>query len=117
MNMLHLAARNTSYKNLKRYHDNIGTKAMTERWSETSRHGTLRIYVVNKSTMTVICHDITSYAFSLDSDKKVTSLDPDGGPYLSVGSIIRDKWTITRVKSHHKNKSDAMFVFEVQPST
>ena len=90
---------------------------MTERWSETSRAGTLRIYVVNKSTMTVICHDITSYAFSLDSNQIVTSVDPDGGPYLSVGSLIRDKWTITRVKSHRKNKSDATFVFEVRPSS
>jgi hypothetical protein len=90
---------------------------MTERWSETSRAGTLRIYVVNKSTLTVFCYDITSYAFSLDSDQKVTSVDPDGGPYLSVGSIIRDKWVITRVQSHRKNKSDAMFVFDIQPST
>ena len=87
------------------------------RWSETSRAGTIRIYAVKGSLLTVTCHEITSYAFSLDSDKKVTSVDPDGGPYLSVGSIIRDKWTITRVQSHRKNKSVAMFVFEVRPSS
>ena len=91
--------------------------SMTERWSETSRAGTIRIYTVKDSLLTVICYDITSYAFSLDSNENVTSVDPDGGPYLSVGSIIRNKWTITRVKSHRKNKLDATFVFEVRPST
>ena len=87
------------------------------RWSETSRAGTARIYVVKGSLLTVTCHEITSYAFSLDSDQNVTSVDPDGGPYLSVGSIIQDKWVITRIQSHRKNKSDAMFVFDIQPST
>jgi hypothetical protein len=86
-------------------------------WSETSRAGTNRIYAVKGSLLTVTCHDITSYAFSLDSNKNVTSVDPDGGPYLSVGTTIQDKWIITRIQSHHKKKSVAMFVFEVRPSS
>lgn len=84
------------------------------RWSETSRTGTIRIYVVKDDTLTVIGHDVGSYAFSLDSNGKVTSVDPDGGPYLSIGTIVRDKWVITRVLSHRKNRSIAMFIFEIK---
>lgn len=90
---------------------------MTERWSETSRTGGIRIYVVKDSTLTLICHDIYSYAFSFDSEQNVVSVDPTGGPYLSIGSIIRDKWVITRIQSHHKNKSIAMFVFDIKEKT
>ena len=86
---------------------------MTERWSDTSRLGTLRIYVRNDTTLTLICHGVYSYAFSMDDDKNVISVDPTGGPYLGIGSIIQDKWVITRIKSHHKKHSIAMFVFEI----
>lgn len=87
---------------------------MTERWSDTCRTGAIRIYVVKDSTLTLICHDIDSYALSFDSEQNVVSVDPTGGPYLSIGSIVRDKWVITRIQSHRSKLSVAMFVFEVK---
>jgi hypothetical protein len=86
---------------------------MTERWSDMSRLGTLRIYVRKDTTLTILCHGVDSYAFSMDADKNVTSVDPTGGPYLGIGSIIQDKWVITRIQSHYKKYSIAKFVFEL----
>jgi len=45
------------------------------------------------------------------------SVDPDGGPYLSVGHIIEhehQKWIINRIRSDKKKNSIAVFVFDIQ---
>lgn len=45
------------------------------------------------------------------------SVDPDGGPYLSVGRIIEyehQKWIINRIRSDKKKNSIAVFVFDIQ---
>ena len=83
------------------------------KWSETSRHGSLRTYEISDMILTVTCHKVTQYAYSLDNENHVQSVDPDGGPYLSVGSVIGN-WIIEEILSHRKNKSIATFVCRVR---
>jgi len=51
------------------------------------------------------------------SATEMQSVDPDGGPYLSVGRIIEyehQKWIINRIRSDKKKNSIAVFVFDIQ---
>jgi hypothetical protein len=87
-------------------------------WKERSRYNTLRHYKVSsdEKTLTVTCDDVLYYSLSMNKTE-LQSVDPDGGPYLSVGRIIEhehQKWIIQRIRSHDKKHSIAMFVFDIQ---
>ena len=88
-------------------------------WTEKSRYNTQRYYKVSndETTLTVTCDDVLYYSMSMRNATELQSVDPDGGPYLSVGRIIEHddhKWIIQRIRSHDKKKSDAVFVFDIQ---
>ena len=86
------------------------------RWTSTCRFGALRTYKIYDDTLTVMCHDVSSYAFSIDAEQNVTSVDPTGGPRFFVGQSVEHKgrkWTIQSVLYHYKDKSTAVFVFRV----
>lgn len=101
-------------ESVKLIHESLQRRSM--KWSETSRHGSLRTYEISDMILTVTCHDVTQYSYSLDAEQRVRSVDPEGGPYLSVGSIVHEMWVICEIVSHHKNKSIATFVCMIQPS-
>jgi len=87
-------------------------------WKERSRYNTLRHYKVSndEKTLTVTCDGVLYYSCTGKEDN-LQAVDPDGGPYLSVGRIIEhnhQKWIIQRIRSHDKKKSDAVFVFDIQ---
>lgn len=88
-------------------------------WTEKSRYNTLQHYKVSldEKTLTVTCDGVLYYSMSMINATELQSVDPDGGPYLSVGRIIEhdhQKWTIQRIRSHDNKKSDAVFVFDIQ---
>ena len=88
-------------------------------WTERIRYNTLRHYKVSsdEKTLTVTCDSVLYYSMSMRNATELQSVDPDGGPYLSVGRIIEHKhhkWIIQRIMSHDKKKSDAVFVFDIQ---
>lgn len=87
-----------------------------EKWVEQSRYDTLREYtVIAPDQMEVICHDVLYCSFG-GSPTYITSIDPDGGPYLSIGQIIRS-YQIKKIVSYHqpwKGQKDKMkIVLEV----
>jgi hypothetical protein len=87
-------------------------------WTEKSRYNTQRHYKVSsdEKTLTVTCDDVLYYSLSMNKTE-LQSVDPDGGPYLSVGRIIEhehQKWIIQRIRSHDKKHSIAVFVFDIQ---
>lgn len=87
-------------------------------WTEKSRYNTLRTYKISndETTLTVTCKDVLYYSMSSNATE-LNSVDPDGGPYLSVGRIIEHehhKWIINRIRSDKKKSSTAVFVFDIQ---
>ena len=84
-------------------------------WTEQSRYQTLREYtVITPHQIEVICHDVLYCSFG-GSPTYMTSIDPDGGPYLSIGKMIRS-YQIKRIISYQpwKGKKDIMkIVLEV----
>lgn len=88
-------------------------------WTEKSRYNTLRHYKVSsdETTLTVTCDDVLYYSMSTKNPNELHSVDPDGGPYLCVGRTIEhehQKWVINRIRSHKKNYSTTVFVFDIQ---
>jgi hypothetical protein len=77
-----------------------------------SRRNTLRKYKISDDTLTVTCYDTTYYSYSIKNDS-IVSLDPDGGPYFSVGGIHRN-WIIQKIISHNRKESKIIFVFDVK---
>ena len=86
-----------------------------DHWTEQSRYQTLREYkVIALDRIEIICHDVLYCSFGGHPDH-MTSIDPDGGPYLSVGRMIRS-YQIKRIISYQpwKGKKDIMrIVLEV----
>jgi len=88
-----------------------------ETWTERSRYQMVREYtVVAPDRIEVICHDVLYCSFG-GKPEAITSIDPDGGPFLSVGRMIRS-YQIKRIVSYHqpwKGKKDMMrIVLEVE---
>jgi hypothetical protein len=86
-----------------------------QRWVDKSRFGSLRTYELSrdKTMLTVTCYHVLSYSMSYDPQGTLQSVDPNGGPYVAVGSTYRN-WIIKRIISHHKKQSVAVFVLEVE---
>ena len=86
-----------------------------EKWIEQSRYQTLREYkVIAPDRIEIICHDVLYCSFGGHPDH-MTSIDPDGGPYLSVGRMIRS-YQIKRIISYQpwkKQKDKIRIVLEV----
>ena len=84
-------------------------------WVEQSRYQTLREYkVITPHRIEIICHDVLYCSFGGHPDH-MTSIDPDGGPYLSIGQMIRS-YQIKKIVSYQplKRKKDTMkIVLEV----
>ena len=86
------------------------------RWTDTSCFGSLRSYAVYDDTLTVLCHDVSSYVISTDVEQCVISVDPIGWPRFYVGQCVEHggyTWTIQSIMFHYRNKSTAVFVFAV----
>jgi len=87
-----------------------------ETYTEWSRYHTLREYtVISPDRIEVICHDVLYCSFG-GSPTYITSIDPDGGPYLSIGQIIRS-YQIKKIVSYQswKGKDTIKIVLEVYP--
>jgi hypothetical protein len=84
-------------------------------WIEQSRYQTLREYkVIAPDRIEIICHDVLYCSFGGHPDH-MTSIDPDGGPYLSIGKMIRS-YQIKRIISYQpwkKQKDKIRIVLEV----
>ena len=89
-------------------------------WTNKSRYGSLRVYKLNedKTQLGVICHDVTTYTFSVGNDSfQATSIDPDGGPFFKIGGMIPHEYqtiTIEGIRSHERVKSKLILVFDVK---
>ena len=59
------------------------------KWTTTSRYGTLREYSEESGRLKVICHDVLycSYTHQISTDH-IVAIDPDGGPYLGIGTTL-----------------------------
>ena len=95
--------------------------------------GPARTYEIFNDTLTVMCYGVSSYAFSLDAEQNVTSLDPclkgksrsasmmGSDPCLKgsrffIGQRVTHKeheWTIQSIMYHYKKDSTAVFVFGI----
>jgi len=88
----------------------MSNKIMSEEtWIEQSRYHTLREYtVIAPDQIEIICHNVLYCSFG-GSPTYITSIDPDGGPYLSIGQIIRS-YQIKKIVSYQpwKGKKDMM---------
>ena len=109
-------------------------KQMRKQMRWKSRDGPVRTYEIFNDTLTVMCYGVSSYAFSLDAEQNVTSVDPclkgksrsasmmgsdpTGGPRFFLGQRVRHKeyeWTIQSIMYHYKKDSTAVFVFGISP--
>lgn len=105
-------------------------KAMQKQMRWKSRDGPVRTYEIFNDTLTVMCYGVSSYAFSLDAEQNVTSVDPclkgksrsasmmgsDPSPRFFIGQRVRHKeyeWTIQSIMYHYKKDSTAVFVFGI----
>jgi hypothetical protein len=72
-----------------------------ESWTETSRYQTLREYTfLPPDRLEVICRDVLYCSFGGHPDR-ITSIDPDGGPYLCKDRIVKS-YKITTIISHQQ---------------
>jgi len=70
-----------------------------ESWTETSRYRTLREFTfLPPDRIEVICREVLYCSFG-GHPSRITSIDPDGGPYLSIGKIIKN-YKITKILSY-----------------
>jgi hypothetical protein len=88
-------------------------------WSDTSRYNTLRTYTISsdETILTVKCEGVLYYSCTTGKEGETYAVDPDGGPYLSVGRIVQfeqQKWVIKKIVSDKKKGQVAIFVFDVQ---
>jgi len=93
-------------------------KQMKRHWSNTSRYSALRHYELLDTSLTITCYNVLSCSFSTGPDNVIlTSVDPDGGPYLSIGSYITHddiKLKINNIVSYtRKNKNVGIIVLDV----
>ena len=91
---------------------------MKRHWSNTSRYYALRQYELCDNILTITCYNVLSCSFSTGADKVIlTSVDPDGGPYLSIGEYITHediKLKINTIVSYtRKNKNVGVIVLDV----
>ena len=78
---------------------------MEIQWTERSRFHGLRTFVYHAETkeIHIKCDDVECVTYSSgirpddDSIPKITSVDPDGGPYLGVGTTIHCGATVFRI--------------------
>ena len=93
--------------------------ALKKIWRGCTRHRACRLYELSldEKSIKVTCYDSLSYHFTKKGEE-ITSIDPSGGPYFSVGTEIRHngrRWIIQRISSHTTHQSTAIFVFEIEP--
>ena len=78
------------------------------KWTATSRYGKLRTYEYfqESHTLTVVCYNVLYCSYSNDvGSSEIKAVDPDGGPYLGIGTIVYkgDKSFIIRKIISEKN--------------
>lgn len=72
-----------------------------ESWTETSRYGTLREFTfLPPDRVEVICREVLYCSFG-GHPSRITSIDPDGGPYLYIQQIIKS-YKITNIISYEQ---------------
>ena len=91
---------------------------MKRHWSNTSRYSALRRYELLDTSLTITCYNVLFCSFSTGPDNVIlTSVDPDGGPYLSVDSYIAHediKLKINKIVSYtRKNKNVGVILLDV----
>jgi hypothetical protein len=78
-----------------------------EYWTETSRYGSLREFTFYPPNyIEVICHEVMYTNFG-GSIKYITSIDPDGGPYLCNGKTIKS-YKIVKIISYENVPSEKL---------
>lgn len=84
------------------------------KWTNTCRYGNLREYEYSQESnrLTIQCHNVLYYSFSLDNEDHVVSIDPDGGPTIAIGGIIpQTHITIRDIVSHaHKRLAKLLII-------
>jgi len=70
-----------------------------DQWTEKSRYNTVREFTfIPPNKVEVICKEVLWCSFN-GSPEYITAIDPDGGPYLPIGKIIKN-YKITKIVSH-----------------
>jgi len=74
------------------------------KWTTISRYGARRDYSEHLGQLTVTCHEVQYQSISSTAND-ILSIDPDGGPYLGIGTTLYNgTWTIRKIVSHHHNR-------------
>ena len=70
-----------------------------DKWIETSRYKTVRKFTfIPPNQVEVICEEVLWCSFN-GSPEYITAIDPDGGPCLPIGKIIKN-YKITKILSY-----------------
>jgi len=75
--------------------------------TDKSRYNTKREYILQKDQILVKCYDTLYYSMTMDKDKIVTAVDPDGGPYMCINRIItidNINYIVTKINKYKKIK-------------
>ena len=78
----------------------IHNERMEIQWTEKSRFGGLRtfVYHAEKSEIHIQYDDVMCVTYSSGKrHDEITSVDPDGGPYLGVGMTVHCGPTVYRI--------------------
>jgi hypothetical protein len=78
-------------------------------WKDSSRYGAIRLFEWSKDKqyITITCYDTLCYSCTNCKDK-IIAINPDGGPYFGVGSVIshqKQSFIITSIVSYTKQKN------------
>jgi len=85
-------------------------------WKNTSRYNSSRLYDLVDNILTVTCDEVYYYSFS-EKDKIIQSVDPDGGPYISIGGLIHSPtqtMKTLKIVSHKRTNRTCVIVIEVE---
>ena len=91
---------------------------MAYEWKDNSRYGSPRHFSFDeKDQLTVTCYDVMYTSFNQDKSGKVSSVDPDGGPYLGIrGTIvgINRKFRILDIISYENKARSLVVILRVE---
>lgn len=87
-------------------------------WKELSRYGAIRLFECSKDKqyLTITCYDTLCYSCTNCKDK-VIAIDPDGGPFFGVNSVIshhNQSFIITSIISYTKPKTILTILVKVK---
>ncbi len=91
---------------------------MAYEWTESSRYGAPRHFVFDGTDkVTVTCKDVLYTSFTQNQSGTLSAVDPDGGPFMSLGGTLSSmtrKFRILEIVSHYSNKRSFLAIFRVE---